>query len=368
MIKVGIYLFSFIAFQFVSADNVLAAETNAPNVVRVSDLKLDQTVKPDAEVLGKAELKPGYVLASTLKDGGDDGAATAVTNSAVAAETLPNSNSYSLLEQSQSRSKWRVSYFAFSSANQDNISKGSPSISNYMYLSFNYKLSKDSKFAIRPAIAINSAGYDDKGVTQEMKTVSQDLHMVYTNYKIWESPSEWTLWGDYKFYLPTSDSSKEKRMQTRLSSWTRFEKEFQDGWNVGYNLKPDYYVQSQKAYRQVQVKNGQTFISARTNKLGTLDHYLTVAKRVNSVFTPALDVGLVHEWYHMSDQVLNEDPEVDYLKIAPTTEIHVHKNLWFILGFEDKVKIGKNEPYPILGRHEDLQWYLMTFASFSDLF
>ncbi len=368
MIKVAIYLFSFLAFQILSADNVLAAETNAPNVVRVSDLKLDQVVQPVAEVLGKAELKPNYVLASTLKDGVDDGLIPASTIGTFATDGSANSNSYSLVEQNQGRSKWRVSYFAFSSANQDNISKGSPSISNYMYLSFNYKLSKDSKFAIRPAIGINSAGYDDKGVSQEMKTVSQDLHMVYTNYKIWESANEWILWGDYKFYLPTSDSSKEKRMQTRLSSWTRFEKEFQDGWNVGYNLKPDYYVQSQKAYRQVQVKNGQIFINARTNKLGALDHYMTVAKRVNSVFTPALDVGMVHEWYHMSDQVNNEDPEVDYLKIAPTTEIHVHKNLWFILGVENKVKLGKNEPYPVLGRHEDLQWYLMTFASFSDLF
>lgn len=265
-------------------------------------------------------------------------------------------------------SKWGLSYFNFSSAEMEYANRGGASAYIYQYLSFNYKFAPDQRFAIRPAFGTETAGvYDNFGNTRPMSTKLSDLHVTYSNYNIASFPGEFDLSGTFYLYAPTSESSQEKKWAARVRSWMILKKTLDRNWTVTYNAKPEYFFNTQKAYRSERVNvdpAGQTFttIRANNNKMAEYDHYLEISRYANKYFTPQLSVGWVYEWYHDSNEADSRDLVSESFKIAPSTWINVNRQLRFIVGVENQVNIRRptNGEFRLF-REQDNQYYLMTF-------
>ncbi len=281
-------------------------------------------------------------------------------------------------------SKWSNSYFSFSSVGLKQTQDGAASISMYNYLAANYKLSKDERINLRPVFMINTAGYDQYKQNQASNIKAGDAIVNYSNYSIALLPGEWQWGADLGLVLPTSESSQNKKMIAALKSHSSFEKEYSNDWATVYNLKPYYYFQSQKAYRNEYDKifddgGTQHRIDTGANQIAKLEHYMTVAKYANKYFTPAFDIGFIHQWYYTSDQVRGGSASRNQMKIAPNTEIHVNSRLWFILGVESDVDLNNSTLDASSGdtfrwrddrdqsinffRPENTQYYLLTFWS-----
>ncbi|MFN7728264.1 MAG: hypothetical protein ACK5P7_03835 [Bdellovibrio sp.] len=265
-------------------------------------------------------------------------------------------------------SKWGLSYFNFSSGDMEYVNRGGGSAYIYQYLSFNYKFAPDQRFAIRPAFGTETAGvYDNFGNTRPMSTKLSDLHVTYSNYNLASFPNEFDLSGTFYLYAPTSESAQKKKWAARIRSWLILKRTINRNWTVTYNAKPEYFFNTQKAYRNERENTdpaGQKFLSVRAdnNKLGELDHYIEVSRYANKWFTPQLSVGWVYEWYQDSKEADSRDLVSETFKIAPSTWINVNRQLRFIVGVENQVNIRRpSEGQFRLFREQDNQYYLMTF-------
>ena len=281
------------------------------------------------------------------------------------------------------KGKWGSSVFVLSSVMLKQAQDGAASISNYAYVSANYKLSQDERINIRPAFTMATAGYDQYGVNQKSDTKLADLYLNYANYNMALLPGEWGLSGQFRIYLPTSESTQNRKTIAYLQSWMIAQKVLKNGWAVQYNFKPTYYIQSQKAYRNEYDRVNSdgsisTMIEPGTNPIGKLDHYLTVGKYLNEIFVPKVDIGFIHQWSYTSDWVNKGSDSRNQLKIAPGSEIHVNRNLWFILQMESDVDLNdtrssygdgslrwedSRKNHIELFRPENTQFLLFTFWS-----
>ena len=279
-----------------------------------------------------------------------------------------------------SMSPWGSSYFSFTSADVGSSDYGFPAINVYNYLSAHYKFDRDQRLAIRPAWSMNTAGFDENGNQKTSEVMLGDLHFNYSNYALGLLPGDWQLSGALKLYLPTSESSQTKKVITYLKAEVYSEKLLSRGWLLQYTAKPGYWFHSQKAYRsessRINFRTGaeETVVDARVNKWGELNHYFGVGNRLNSVFTPKLEMGFIHEWSYNSDQVSRSTASSNKFKISPNTEIHVSRSLWFVLGIENTFEINDsrlsaegwrsaNGQNLKMFEPRDSQYFLLTFLS-----
>ncbi len=241
--------------------------------------------------------------------------------------------------------KWGQSYFGLASATAKQVQEGAPSISIYNYVGANYKLSQDERINIRPAFSIYTSGFDQYGIQQNTEVKLGDLYINYANYKLALLPGEWGLSGQFRLYLPTSKSTQDKKTICYLNAWIVTEKGLTNGWGTSYNMKPTYYFQSQKAYRNEYERLNtdgtlSSIIETGANPIGKLDHYMTLSKYLNETFTPKIDLGFLHGWNYTSDYVSKGSASRNQLKIAPGTEIHVNRSLWFLVGIENDIDLN----------------------------
>ena len=268
-------------------------------------------------------------------------------------------------------SKWGSSYFSFTTVDAQPLYDGAASANIYNYVGANYKLSRDERINIRPAFSITTAGYNKYGENNKGDVKMNDLYVNYANYGMFLLPGDWDFSGQYRIYFPTSESTQEKKTIAYLDSWMISEKLLGHGWAVQYNMKPRLYIQSQKSYR---TESNSGYINSNANQWGKYDHYMKVQKYLNSIFSPALEVGFIHQWYYTSEYAPKSYASRNQLKIAPNTEIHVNRDIWFIAGMENTIDLNdtrladnqwqdQNGQGINLFRPENTQYYLMTFWS-----
>ncbi|MCE3010457.1 MAG: hypothetical protein LW875_07580 [Proteobacteria bacterium] len=282
-------------------------------------------------------------------------------------------------------SNWRVSYFNLTSAGVKEVNEGASTLSMYNYFSLNYRISRDEKFSLRPAFVINTTGFDRNGENQPMGVKAGDLYLNYSHTSLALLPGEWGLEGDFRLYLPTSESTQNKKTITYLHSWLRAEKRLGAGWKATYNFRPSFFIQSQKAYRSERETvnadgSKQLRIEARRNMLSELEQYLTVSRYMKPWFQPQLELGTVTEWYHTSNQTNRGDSVKNYLSIAPGTQITVNRQLRFIFAIDNQIEITDSKSAYTSGdstltwksrngksieffRPEQTQYLLLTFLS-----
>lgn len=279
-----------------------------------------------------------------------------------------NTSSTSVSGAPAPSSPWGLSYYNFGSVNSDVANYGGASWSVYQYFSLNYKMNKDERFTVRAPFTTKTSGFGSDGQNQQMSTTAGEFQGTYSNYSLAKLPGDWNLSGTFYGYLPTSESAQEKRWAARVSSWLIFEKKINSDWTITYNAKPDYYFNTQKAYRaerpQFNRATGETTIVAKyyNNMIGKYDQYFELSRRINDTFTPFVASGVIHEWYYPSDQTKSGDSLVETFKVAPGTWINVNQQLRFIVAAEDRINLRDRRGGDArLFRDNETQYYFMTF-------
>ncbi len=272
----------------------------------------------------------------------------------VAAETsLAGSSQVRSFEEKNNKA-WGVSYFNQGGNQIKTMQDGGAGLSAYNYFSLNYKYSKDETFAIRPIFYVNTAGYNKYGENKSMDFAAGDVFFNYANYNLATLPGDWEFSGQFRFFLPTSEESQKSKMLTRLYSELSFEKEIDHNWDINYKAKPDYYIQTQKSFKnEYDNASGAHIVEAKNNRFATLDHYVELSRYLNKYFTPYLALGFTHEWYYTSDHTEKGDPVVNKLKITPGTKLFTIKGLWFMFYLENEIGIDRTQ---MSLRDGSLQW------------
>ncbi len=262
---------------------------------------------------------------------------------------------------------WGLSYFNIATADSERVNTGGASWNIYQYLSGNYKFAADQRFAVRLPFTTKTAGvYNRFGNVTPLETTLDDMHIVYNNYALASFPWEWDLSGTFYAYAPTSKRSQDKKWITRLRAWFMFQKALDRNWTVSYNIKPEYFVNSQRAYRREindTRADGSTFTSVRAenNQQAEVQHYLEINRYWNRYFTPSLEVGFNTTWYETSDEANYSDLIREQFMISPGTWIHFSRGFRIKIGVENQHNIRTPQKPFALFREEDNQYKLLTF-------
>ncbi len=258
-------------------------------------------------------------------------------------------NSYSP-EESNLKS-FGVSFFSLGGVNSEQFNRPDPSFYIYDgYLSFNFKTSRNLRFAARPAFNFSTAGNDYRGNEVNSKLQTRDFSLLTTSYNVLEDylPATWDLKVQTRMYLPTSDGSKAQGMIARL----RFEVETRYYYGKYSNLrsyvKPSYYFQRTTAYFEPFTN------STRTTDLGDVQYGSELDINLNKYFS-------IKPGFEFEDSWTNESKENSFDQRHTTTiayragiEVRPMKTINFTIGYQDRRDLVNT------GRDKDLSYSLMT--------
>lgn len=212
------------------------------------------------------------------------------------------------------------------------------------YISFNYKPSKDLRFALRPAFGYTTAGltYRGPGDTRTYdntnKIIQRDFSIAMAQYNFLEDymPSNLSLKSEFRLYLPTSDGSKAEGMIARL----RYE--IEGRYYIGrydhirYFLKPSYYFQRNRVSQD-------SFGNLRTTKDFDVVHGGEYNYNLNKTFSIKPGFEVEDNWSHASSVNKcgsslspcegNRKTTIDY---RLGLEVRVAREFNFTLGIGDK--------------------------------
>lgn len=263
-------------------------------------------------------------------------------------------------------SPWGFSYYNLGTSTSDLVNYGGASWNVYQYFQLIYKMNSTEKFTFRTPFSTTTAGYGPGGQTQAMATASSDIAGTYAN-SSFTKLNDWNLSGTLYAYLPTSSSSLEKRWITRFSSWMILDRPVGTTQKIAYHFKPDYYVQTQKAYRTETARPGpdgslSTSAVAQNNSIGKVDHYFEYTYFLNDTINPFVDVGVIHEWFYPSDQAASSPSLVENFKFAPGTFVNVNPQLRFLFSAENRVNLQDRKSGDAqLFREKETVYTFMTF-------
>jgi hypothetical protein len=264
--------------------------------------------------------------------------------------------------------RWGVSYFNVTNADFPLTNYGGGnSLSIYQYFSINYILNSDERWGFKVPFTVVTPGFfNSAGETRPYTTYPGDLHVTYSNYNI-AKLADWKFSGTFYLYFPTTQNSIDKMWLARTAAWFIFENKVNDKWTLYYNVKPDFYFNTQKSFRADKSKalpDGSvlTDVFPEANQLGKLDHYFQVSRVFSRNLSLQLDVGLVYEWYADS-QWTNKALLAERFKFAPNVNFAVAGPLRFIFGIENKIDIRTPRKDFAFFREEESSYYLMTFLT-----
>jgi hypothetical protein len=263
-------------------------------------------------------------------------------------------------------SPWGFSYFNLAISDAQTANYGGASWNMYQYFQTAYKANRTERYTLRYAYNTQTSGFNRFGQTQESKTTAADLHATYSNFALAKF-TDWNLSGTFYAYAPTSESSIEKKWTARVSSWLIFENKLDRNWTLTYNSKPDYYFNTQKAYRserETTLPDGTKIVSAKAqnNMIGKYDHYFEISRYLNKTFTPSANIGVVHEWYYPSEQANTKDSVVENFKLSLGSWVYVNSNLKFIVAADNRIDLRDrrgNEAQ--LFRESEIGYTIFTF-------
>lgn len=248
-------------------------------------------------------------------------------------------------------SKWGQSFFSLAGVDAQAVNQGTPAAYAYNYLSLNYKLNAKERINFRPAFTVHTAGYQGNGDFQESKTALADVYINYKRKDLALLPGDWAVSGEARVFFPTSESTRDKKTITYIQGKIISERLLSNGWSATYMNETKYYFQSQKAYRYVKkFADGGQVVQARANQIAEIEHSMALMKYVNKVFSPGVEAGFVHEYYYTSDQIRGGNASSNELAVGPKTEIHLNRDVWFILSAQSKVQLNNTR---FAGRWQD---------------
>jgi hypothetical protein len=249
---------------------------------------------------------------------------------------------------------WGVSFYSLGSVAQQQIERGGASYFAYNYIGLNYRLSKTTRFLIRPVFNYTSSGKDKFNKDVKSDTTLGDLHLVYADYEI-ATLGEANVSTSFKFYLPTSQGAQESGMIVKFRPETFVALDVGRFDTMTYILKPDFFLQSRGSYLDA-------FNKDKTTQIANLEHSIEYGRSLSKIFTLKPSVGFIEAWYNPT-----KDPKFNThkteAKIALGLDIRAAKGLSFTLSAENRFFVANRKDEIAFFRPEENGLVFITNAS-----
>ncbi len=273
------------------------------------------------------------------------------------------------------RSPWSMSYFNWATINARQQNRNQGRLSTYNHLSFEYRLTYNSKFAVRPTFFINGAGQGDptatrrEGFYEESSFEIGDIYLQYNHNRLGLIPTnlgDVGVVGAFRWYVPNSNYSKSTRQIGNFWARFLFERPLPDGWQVNYALRPRVWVHTQKTYYNELARR------AIANEYFRVEHFFEVLKALGDTWGVKQEIGAKHRWYYGSKvetrQVNNQQESLDervdsFLRLGSSVFFYVH-GVSLTAGVSYEPKLGSPGRSTQVYDESDTVYQVLTYVAF----
>lgn len=243
-----------------------------------------------------------------------------------------------------------ISFFSLGGVNSDQFNRPDPSFYVYDgYLSFNFKVNRNLRFAARPAFNYSTEGLDYMGTPVTNKMQTRDFSLLATNYNVGEDdlPANQDLKIQTRMYLPTGEGSKAEGMIARLRF--EFEHRYYVGRysNIRTYVKPSYYFQRTTSYLDSAGK-------LKTTNLADVQYGSEVDVNLNKYFSVKPGFEFEDSWTNESDVNDRDGRHTTTIAYRFGVEVRPVKEFNFTIGYQDRRDLVQSD------RAKDLSYSLMT--------
>lgn len=270
---------------------------------------------------------------------------------------------------STSYSPWRASFFNLSTMPVKGPEQGSAQVFTYNYFSFDYKLDSNRKYSIRPVFFYETSGYDSFGSYKSPKATIGDAYAQYVDYGMAFLPGEVNMAGQFRVHLPTSQQSKEINQIARFEGVFTFEKLLARTLSLSYEVRPNYYWQSQKNYLRTWTyvggdRDGELTGRIYQTKEYKLEHALEIEKKWNKHIGNAISIGMTHEGYHDSAIENVESRHTDEINVGASLIADINHKFNLIASIQNNVPLHSPKREAKFLRSDEMEYVLLTFFRF----
>lgn len=267
------------------------------------------------------------------------------------------------------RSPWSSSFFQYARANRELVAEGDARLETYNYIGINYQLNPDQRISLRPAFLYNTGGLNSFGDQFGQEFILSDVHINLSQYNV-DNFLGMKPVINFKMYLPTSSSSKEATLITRLGGHFILEKNIEDSKvKVAYNIKPDYYFVEDPTYTKTIKTNpvgrpGRTLKRLTQNKQAGIDQYVEVGYTMNRDLAFKGMVGFKDEWLYGDRSKGRAPTRNESFKWGPSVEYRINRDVSIIGGMENSWSVLRPNPNRTQGilRGSETDYFVLTSA------
>jgi hypothetical protein len=301
---------------------------------------------------------------------------TAVSTSVPVPTSIPTTETsvknYSNRDINLTSKPIKVSFFSLASVKTADYDRGGASVGSYNYLGASYKLDRESQVAFRYVFYHDTAGY--KFNPSKMKeenightTTPGDSYFSYSRYDLGDWGG-WSLAGQGRVYLPSSQYSRASGMVTQLRVETYLDHGIGKYSNFNYTVKYDYMVQSKAAHLDEDVPRYSDGTipdrAVRGTKQMKLEHYFDLDWSLHKMLSFRPRVGFEETWYNSSKEENIDARHDTVVKTQVGFEFKPMRSLSFNLAMENQTSVANRKDPVAFGRPEENSWVLITYASF----
>lgn len=222
------------------------------------------------------------------------------------------------------------------------------------YLSFNYKVDQDLRFAARPAFGYTVEGYNKHGDDVNSKSRVRDFSFVMTAYNVAEDylPATIEYQIQPRVYIPTSDDSKDQGMVARLRVGQEMRWNFQKYSNLRFYLTPSYFFQRSTTY--LSNSNPKKPNSLKTTAMADSEHGVELVYSLSRYFSVKPALNFVDKWSNDSAANNLERYHSSVVDYRLGFEIRADRNLSFTIGLQSEQDLINTQ------KPRELSYSLMT--------
>jgi len=262
---------------------------------------------------------------------------------------------------------WRLNFFSLASTETDKMQDEGGRLSTYNYFTFSTYLPKSYRFVFRVPFQYNSAGTDRFNGSKQngQELFLQDLIVGLTKGDIMMLPWDLGIYWEGRMYLPTSPHSRKTGLITRFRNEFIVNKVVSRRFELEYDQKFSYYLQSKTAYRdQFQDDQGFTVNTVPATKRAELDHWLQAWFKFTAQSGIGWKLGGEDEFFYKSDANQRFKEPKHMVKTGPSVRFPISSDVNMIFAFDDKVDRESNLHELGQFRAKNTQFTLLTFARF----
>lgn len=248
-----------------------------------------------------------------------------------------------VMQSGSASHKYNVTLFSLTSMDAKRFQYDDPSAFSYTYLGLNYKIDSQKKVALRVPFLIDTGGKNEYGDTLKTDARLHDIHLAYVMYDLgYIGDVEFS--GALKYYLPTSERAQDSKSLGSIRFEMYAELPIGRFSSIQYVMKPQVYLQTQKAYfnNSVPVADYGFRDPRSRNKIADFEHFVELIGDVNKYVSIKPKAGFDETWSYGSEAENLDGRHSTQGKLGLGVELRVIRGWNFTIGMENSFYMESN--------------------------